>query len=55
MHASDRIRKVEAVVIAHKEYGEADRFVRIFTLQYGKLNTLAKGCAQDAVPQGCSS
>ncbi|BBB47347.1 DNA repair protein RecO [Pelolinea submarina] len=43
MHASDRIRKVEAVVIAHKEYGEADRFVRIFTLQYGKLNTLAKG------------
>ncbi len=43
MHASDRIRKVEAVVIAHKEYGEADRFVRIFTQETGKLNTLAKG------------
>jgi len=43
MPASDRIRKVEAVVIAHKEYGEADRFVRIFSLESGKLNTLAKG------------
>lgn len=43
MPASDRIRKVEAVVIAHKDYGEADRFVRIFTLECGKLNTLAKG------------
>lgn len=43
MHASDRIRKVEAIVIAHKEYGEADRFVRIISLENGKLNTLAKG------------
>jgi DNA repair protein RecO (recombination protein O) len=43
MHASDRIHKVEAVVIAHKEYGEADRFVRIFSLENGKMNTLAKG------------
>jgi len=43
MHASDRVRKVEALVIAHKDYGEADRFVRLYTLQYGKLNTLAKG------------
>jgi DNA repair protein RecO (recombination protein O) len=42
-YTSDRIQKVEAVVIAHKEYGEADRFVRIFTLESGKLNTLAKG------------
>lgn len=43
MAASDHIRKVEAIVIAHSEYGEADRFVRMFTLEYGKLNTLAKG------------
>ncbi|MDK2980663.1 MAG: repair protein RecO [Chloroflexota bacterium] len=43
MQASDHIRKVEALVIAHKEYGEADRFVRLFSLQNGKLNTLAKG------------
>jgi DNA repair protein RecO (recombination protein O) len=39
----DRILKVEAIIIAHREYGEADRFVRIFTLENGKLNTLAKG------------
>jgi DNA repair protein RecO (recombination protein O) len=43
MPAIDRIRKVTAIVIAHAEYGEADRFVRIFTLENGKLNTLAKG------------
>jgi DNA repair protein RecO (recombination protein O) len=43
MQASDRIQKVEAVIIAHSEYGEADRFVRIFSLENGKLNTLAKG------------
>lgn len=39
----DRIRKVEAIIIAHRELGEADRIVRIFTLENGKLNTLAKG------------
>ena len=42
-HSSDRILKVEAVIIAPREYGEADRFVRILTLESGKLNTLAKG------------
>lgn len=41
--ASDRIRKVEAVVIAHRELGEADRVVRVFSRENGKLNTLAKG------------
>ncbi len=43
MAASDHIRKVEAIVIAHTEYAEADRFVRMFTLENGKLNTLARG------------
>lgn len=41
--ASDRIRKVEAVVIAHRELGEADRVVRVFSRENGKLVTLAKG------------
>lgn len=41
--ASDRIRKVEAIVIAHRELGEADRVVRVFSRENGKLNTLAKG------------
>jgi DNA repair protein RecO (recombination protein O) len=42
-HASDRIRKVEAIVISHRDFGEADRLVKIFSLENGKLNTLAKG------------
>jgi len=43
MPIAERVRKVEAIVIAHKDYAEADRFVRIFSLEHGKLNTLAKG------------
>jgi len=43
MHASDRIRKVEAIVISHKEFGEADRLVKIYSRENGKLNTIAKG------------
>lgn len=39
----DRILKVEAIIIAHRDFGEADRIVRIFTQENGKLNTLAKG------------
>jgi DNA repair protein RecO (recombination protein O) len=42
-HASDRIRKVEAIVITHRELGEADRIIRVFSRENGKLNTLAKG------------
>lgn len=39
----DRIRKVEAIIISHRELGEADRIVKLFTLENGKLNSLAKG------------
>ncbi len=41
--ASERIRKVEAIVIAHKEFGEADRLIRLFSCEYGKLTAIAKG------------
>ena len=40
---SGRIYKVEAVVLARKNVGEADRILTIFTKQYGKLRVLAKG------------
>ena len=34
---------MEAVVITHRELGEADRIVKVFSLENGKLNILAKG------------
>jgi DNA repair protein RecO (recombination protein O) len=43
MPTSERIRKVEAVIISHKDFGEADRLIRLFSLEHGKLNAIAKG------------
>jgi DNA repair protein RecO (recombination protein O) len=43
MVRSERIRKVEAVIIAHRDYGEADRLIRLFSLEHGKLSAIAKG------------
>jgi DNA repair protein RecO (recombination protein O) len=35
--------RVEALVIRHLDYGEADRLLTLFTRQQGKLRALAKG------------
>lgn len=43
MRALNRIQKVEAVIISHREYGEADRLLRVFTPRNGKITILAKG------------
>ena len=43
MQTSERIRKVEAVIITHKDFGEADRLIRLFSLEHGKLSAIAKG------------
>ncbi len=43
MQTSERIRKVEAVIISHKDFGEADRLIRLFSLEHGKLSAIAKG------------
>jgi len=43
MQTSERIRKVEAVIISHKDFGEADRVLRLFSLEHGKLSAIAKG------------
>jgi len=39
----ERIRKVEAVVISHHDYGETDRLIKIFSREEGKLTSIAKG------------
>jgi len=43
MKPADRLRTVEAVIISHKNYGEADRFVTLFSREGGKIRGLAKG------------
>ncbi len=43
MQTFERIRKVEAVIISHKDFGEADRLIRLFSLEHGKLSAIAKG------------
>ncbi len=43
MPPHDRIRKVEALVISHRDFGEADRTVKLFTREEGKLTAIAKG------------
>jgi len=43
MPAFNRIQKVEAVIISHRNYGEADRILRVFTPELGKTTILAKG------------
>jgi len=43
MVTADRIRKVEAIVIRHTDYGEADRLLVLFTREMGKVRVIAKG------------
>lgn len=39
----ERILKVEAVVLEHHEWGEADRLLSLFTREHGRLRAVAKG------------
>ena len=43
MSALNRLQKVEAVIITHREYGEADRILKAITFELGKISILAKG------------
>jgi len=43
MRSAERIRTVEAVIISHKNFGEADRLVTLFTREAGKIRGMAKG------------
>jgi DNA repair protein RecO (recombination protein O) len=38
-----RVLRVEAVVLRHSDWGEADRILGLFTLEMGKLRAIAKG------------
>jgi len=43
MPRTERSLKVEAVILRHSDYGEADRLLTIFTREQGKLRAIAKG------------
>lgn len=40
--------RVDAVVLRHSDYGEADRLLTIYTRQFGKMRVLAKGARKIA-------
>jgi len=39
----ERVLKVEAVVLRHTDWGEADRVLSLYSLQQGKIRAVAKG------------
>lgn len=43
MPRSERSIKVDAVILRHSDYGEADRLLTLFTREAGKLRAIAKG------------
>ncbi|MHC1739482.1 MAG: DNA repair protein RecO [Anaerolineaceae bacterium] len=43
MPKTERTLKVEAVVLRHSDYGEADRLLTLFSREQGKLRAIAKG------------
>ncbi len=47
MTVQERIRKVEAIVISHTDYGEADRILNLFTREMGKTRAIAKGVRKE--------
>lgn len=38
-----RVYRLEAIVLRHNDWGEADRIIGLYTLEMGKLRALAKG------------
>jgi DNA repair protein RecO (recombination protein O) len=39
----ERTIRVEAVVLRHSDWGEADRLLTLFSREHGKLRAIAKG------------
>jgi len=43
---TERSLRVDAVVLRHSDYGEADRLLTLYTREQGKLRAIAKGSAR---------
>ncbi len=52
MPRESRTQRVEAIVLKHADFGEADRLVTLFTREEGKLRALAKGARKPGSRKG---
>jgi DNA repair protein RecO (recombination protein O) len=43
MPKTERTLRVEAIILQHSDWGEADRILRLYTREQGKLRAIAKG------------
>lgn len=48
MPRTDRLYRVEAIVIRRRDWGEADRLLTLFTREKGKMQAVAKGARKPA-------
>ena len=53
MARESRTYQVQAIVLRHFEYGEADRILRVFTLEKGKISAIAKGVRKISSRKAC--
>lgn len=47
-----RSQRVEAIILKHSDFGEADRLLTLFTREQGKLRALAKGARKPGSRKG---
>lgn len=52
MARESRTQRVEAIVLKHADFGEADRLVTLFTREEGKLRAVAKGARKPGSRKG---
>ncbi len=52
MPTRERSRRVDALILRHQRWGEADRLLTIFTREYGKLRIVAKGARKTTSRKG---
>lgn len=52
MPRESRSQRVEAIVLKHSDFGEADRLLTLFTREEGKLRALAKGARKPGSRKG---
>lgn len=52
MTSRERSRRVDALILRHQRWGEADRLLTIFTKENGKLRVIAKGARKTTSRKG---